>query len=158
MDPSNENPSGGVPTTSNLYEPEHDTSNHNETKSGAVISSSSAISSHGDSTDLCDALALQPDPEGSTRTGEGNASNEDRADQDEKRQQFHPTSREDGGSSSDKFISDERGSQTQTGTDNDSTKGELKVMEEYSAEARLYHAYYDEVTRTHRPSTLRTRY
>jgi len=149
MDPSNENSSGGASTLSNLSEPGSDTIKDDEHKSDTALPPSPhAISSNGETTDMHGALALRP-REGSTSTGAGKPSDEDREDQDGKSQdqpargQDGGAGGEDGGSSGDKAMSDEH----ETGTKTDGTKAEPKVMKEYSNEARCYHAFYDEVIR-----------
>jgi len=78
--------------------------------------------------------------------------------QDKKREQEQSALGEDGGPSGDKSMSDDTEHGTKTGTDNDSTKDEPKSMKEYSAEARLYHAYYDEVIWAPIRLTLEPRY
>jgi hypothetical protein len=147
MDPSNENPSSGASTLSNLSQSRSDTTKDDEPKNDTGLPSSSyAISSNGETTDLHGALALRP-REGSTSTGEGKSSDEDREGQHGKSQD-QPASGQDGGagagdegSSGDKAMSDEH----ETGIKTDGTKAEPKVMKEYSNEARCYHAFYDEV-------------
>ena len=145
MDTSNEQPSGGVPIPSILSEPERDISKHNDSKSDAGVSSSCAISSHGETTDLRETLALRPRPENSTSTGGSKASDVDRTSHDKKSEQDQPAMGGDGGPSSDKPTSDEHEHGMDIRTNCNSTKGEPKVMKEYSAEARTYDAYYDEV-------------
>lgn len=129
-----------------------------ETNSDAGVSSSYAISNHGESTNLRETLALRSHPGDSTSTGEGKASFGDREVQDEKSEQDQSALGEDGRPSGDKSMSGGHENGTANGTDKTGTKDERQVMKEYSAEARLYRAYYDEVTWTHRPSTLKTRY
>jgi hypothetical protein len=155
MDSSNKNhPSGGGPTANNFSESSRDTPKHNEAEGDAGVSSSCAISNHGETTDLRETLALRPHPEGSARTGKSKASAGDRADKEEKSEQDQSALGEDGGPSGDKSMSDEPEHGTATGTDKNGTKGEPKAMKEYSAEARTYHAYYDEVNWAPRPFAL----
>jgi len=156
MDSSNKNrPSGGGGHISNeLSESSRDTPKHNEAKNDAGVSSSYAISTRGETTDLRETLALRSLPEGSARTGESKAFDGDRADQEEKSEQDQSALGEDGGPSGYKSMSDEPEHGTATGTDKNGTKGEPKAMKEYSAEARTYHAYYDEVNWAPRPFAL----
>jgi hypothetical protein len=144
MGPSSENRSAGGSSPNNLSEFRSDTSKDDDPKRDTGVSSSSyAISSHGETPDLRGALALRPYHEGSTGTGKGKSSGEDRKGQDEKSEQEQPTIGEEGEPSGNKSMSDEH----ETGTNADGTKSEPKVMKEYSAEARTYHAFHDEVRR-----------
>jgi hypothetical protein len=113
---------------------------------------------HGETTNLRETLALRLHAGDSTSTGEGKASVGDREIQHEKSEQYQSALGEDGRPSGDKSMSDKRENGTANGADKTGTKDEPKVMQEYSAEARLYRAYHDEVAWTHRPSTLKTRY
>lgn len=115
-------------------------------------------SNHGETTDLRETLALRSHPEDSSSTSEGKASVGDREIQDEKNDQDQSTLEEDGRPSGDNSMSGEHEYGAANGTDKTGTKGQPKVTKEYSAEAHLYHAYYDEVNRTHKPSILKTRY
>ena len=147
MDLSHQNRPGGVSPPINPFEPRSDTLKDDELKSDAGVSSTYTISSHGDTTDPRETLALQPHVAGSTGIGEGESVNEDRegrGGKDEKSEQDQSPAEEHGDPSNDKPRSDKHG--TGTGTDNVGTKSEPKAMKEYSAEARTYHAYYDEVS------------
>ena len=137
MAPSVDNISGGVPTPTNLSEPRSGISKDDEPEGDTgVLSSSHPTSSHGKTT-----LALRQS-EGSASTGVGKPSSGDREGRDEKSQQDQLASGADEGSSGDKAMYDEHG----TETNSDGTKSGSKVMKEYSAEARTYHAFYDEVS------------
>lgn len=113
-------------------EPKSDTRLHTR-----LPSSSYAISSHGETTDLHAASALRP-REDTTSTGEGKSLDGDRKGVI---QQDRPASGEDGCSNDDKPMADQHETNNNTG----GTQGEPKVMKEYSAEALTYHAFYDEV-------------
>lgn len=93
-----------------------------ETKSGADVSSSYAISNHGETTDLRETLALRPHPEDSSSTGEGKASIGDREIQDEKSEQDQLALEEDGRPSGDNSMSGEHEYGTANGTDKTGTK------------------------------------
>jgi hypothetical protein len=147
MDPSNENRPAGGSTSNNLSEFRSDTSKDDEPEINTGVSSSSsssyAISSRGETTDLRGALALRPHHGVSASTGEEKSLGGDRAGQDEKSEQEQSTIGEHGGPSGDSSMPNEH--EAETATDNDGTRGEPKGMKEYSAAARTYHAFYDEV-------------
>lgn len=111
MDPSNEiRPTGGS-TTNNISEFRSDISKHDDPKSDTGVSSSSsyAISSHGETTDLRGTLTLRPYHGGSTSTGEGKSLGEDREGQDEKSEQDQSKIGEHGGPSGDSSMPNEQG-------------------------------------------------
>jgi hypothetical protein len=133
---------GGVATLVNLFEPKSDISKDEGSKSNANVTSSYAISSHGEVTDVGEGLALRPRSEGSTSdaAGKDNPPSGDGEDPGNKSEQEQSSSRDDGSAASDsKPISDKQETEEKDKTD------DRKLVAEYSAEARTYHAFYDEV-------------
>ena len=121
---------GGVSTLINLFEPRSDATKEvdESDKSNTAASSSYVISSHGEQTDLGEGLALRPRIESSAMeiTGNDESASEDAG----------------GTTSSGKRKPDEREARE---SDDKNEQKPQKPMREYSAEARTYHAYYDEV-------------
>jgi hypothetical protein len=141
MDSSTENRHAGVSTPNNLSEPKSEISKDTKPKSDTGVSSLSyATSSHGQTSGLREALSLRPPRKGSVSTGEGKSSDGDRKGKSQ-RDKSTSGGEDRGSANGDKAMSDEHG----TGMKNEGTKSGTKVMKEYSAEARTYHAFYDEV-------------
>jgi hypothetical protein len=129
---------GGVSTLINLFEPKSGAT-EKDNKSNTEVSSSYSISSHGERTDPHEGLALRPRIESTAMeiTDNDESSN---TGHDDKSGQDQSGSEDVGGvASSDTRKSDEHEPKESDG------KGEEKPLREYSAEARTYHAYYDEV-------------
>lgn len=150
---------GGVST---LDEPKGDVSKEENSKNDTTVPSSYAISSHGGKTDLGKGLALQARSEGSAQetTGKDNPS----GGQDDSTEQDHSTSRDGDAAASDRAPkpiqresgehkeSVEKGEEGEKGEGGENSKGrEQRTMKEYSAEARTYHAYYEEVSTHNHP-------
>jgi len=151
---------GGVSTLINLFEPRGDVSKDENPKSDASVSSSYAISSHGEMTDLGKDLALQARSEGSAQ--ETPSKDNSLEGQDDRTEQNHSASQggdaaasdntpksiqRESGESGENSENGETGETGETGGGGENSKGgERKMVKEYSAEARTYHAYFDEVS------------